>query len=132
VKTFTSKQQQIGEIGEEITVRFLKKRKFRIIDRNYTRKWGEIDIVTNQKDKIHFVEVKTVTDPGLIKVSRKTNDEYRPEDQMHSWKVKRIMRAVETYVAEKDIEEDWQIDLVTVYLDLDGKRAKLDLLENVF
>lgn len=132
MQTFTSKTQKIGEIGEEIAVRFLKKRKFRIIDRNYTRKWGEIDIVAHQKDKIHFVEVKTVSDPDLKKVSRKTNDEYRPEDQMHPWKVKRIMRAVETYIADKDIEEDWQIDLIAVYLDLDGKRAKVDLLENVF
>ena len=59
-KVFTSKTQKTGEIGENIAVRFLVKRGFTVVDRNYTKKWGEIDIVAEKADKIYFIEVKSM------------------------------------------------------------------------
>jgi putative endonuclease len=57
-KIFTSKTQIIGEIGENIAVKFLMKHNFQILERNYTKKWGEIDIVGKKLGKLHFIEVK--------------------------------------------------------------------------
>ena len=51
-KVFTSETQKIGEIGENIAVKFLVKHDFSILDRNYTKKWGEIDIVAEKDSKI--------------------------------------------------------------------------------
>ena len=50
--------QKVGSLGEELTVKFLVKRGYRILDRNYWRPWGELDIVAEKKGRIHFVEVK--------------------------------------------------------------------------
>ena len=53
-KVFTSEKQKIGELGENIAVKFLVKQGFFILDRNYTKKWGEIDIVAEKNNKLIF------------------------------------------------------------------------------
>ena len=60
-KIFTSKTQKTGEIGENIAVKFLVKHNFTILERNYTKKWGELDIVAEKQGKIYFIEVKSVS-----------------------------------------------------------------------
>ena len=74
-KIFTSKTQKTGEIGENIAVRFLVKHGFSILDRNYTKKWGEIDIVAERNKKIYFIEVKSVSRETLDSVNRETLDQ---------------------------------------------------------
>jgi Holliday junction resolvase-like predicted endonuclease len=59
-KTLTERKK-IGNLGEEIAEMFLMKRGFSPMGRNYTRKWGEIDLIMEKKGKLHFVEVKTVS-----------------------------------------------------------------------
>jgi putative endonuclease len=54
-----NRQQKFGEKGEEIAVRHLKKRGYKIIETNYRTKLGEIDIIAQDKDTIVFAEVKT-------------------------------------------------------------------------
>jgi putative endonuclease len=53
--------QKIGALGEELVEKFLVKRGHTILDRNYRRPWGELDIVSVFKGKIHFVEVKALS-----------------------------------------------------------------------
>lgn len=60
VKRFTSKTQKIGEIGEKIAEMFLLKRGFTIIEKNFTHKLGEIDIIAQKERKIYFFEVKSI------------------------------------------------------------------------
>ena len=64
-KVFTSEKQKIGEIGENVAAKFLMKHGFAILDRNYTKKWGEIDIVAEKDNLLHFVEVKSVVREGV-------------------------------------------------------------------
>lgn len=52
-------KEQIGTAGEQIAARHLKKKKFRIVERNYRCKLGEIDIVATKGEYLVFVEVKT-------------------------------------------------------------------------
>src|SRR5665647_568897 len=100
-KIFTSETQKTGEIGENIAVRFLVKHGFLILDRNYTKKWGELDIVAKKDKKLYFIEVKSVSRETLNKI-----DDYRPEDNMHPWKMKRLSRTIQTYLLSKNIGED--------------------------
>lgn len=132
-KIFTSKAQKIGEIGENIAVKFLLKNGFSILERNYTKKWGEIDIVAFKRNKIHFVEVKSVSFIPQ-KVNRETiDDPYRPEENMHPWKMKRLSRTIQTYLLSKKIpeEKEWQVDLIVVYLDYKNKKAKIKVVEDI-
>ncbi len=57
-----SEKRQIGNVAEDVSAVFLVKRGHRILDRNYLKKWGELDIVSvDQSDTIHFIEVKCKT-----------------------------------------------------------------------
>lgn len=123
-----TERQILGEIGEDFACNFLKDMGFKVVERNYFRKWGEIDIVVKKKDQIHFVEVKTVS---TEKETLDKVDKYRPEDNMHPWKLKRLGRIIETYLLEKDIENDWQFDVITVYLDKNRELLKTDFLEDI-
>ncbi len=129
-KVFTSQNQRTGELGEEIAAKFLMKHGFKVIERNYTQKWGEIDIVAKKASKLHFVEVKAVS-CGPEYVTRVTS--IRPEDNMHPVKLKKLYRTIESYIKDKDIPEDseWQLDLLCVYLDQISKKAKVKVLENI-
>ena len=51
-------KRRLGDIGENLACVFLEKRGFEILERNYLRKWGEIDIVTKKDGVIRFIEVK--------------------------------------------------------------------------
>ncbi|HWA32013.1 MAG TPA: YraN family protein [Candidatus Paceibacterota bacterium] len=132
-KVFTSEKQKIGEIGENIAAKFLIKNGFSILDRNYTKKWGEIDIISEKDNKIYFIEVKSVARETLENVIHETGDYYRAEDNMHPWKLKRLSRTIQTYLLSKNIPEDkeWQVDLLVIYLDLKNKKAKVKVVSDI-
>jgi putative endonuclease len=131
-KIFTSEKQKIGELGENIAVKFLAKHDFSILDRNYTKKWGEIDIITEKDAKLHFVEVKSVARETLNNVLHETSD-YRPEENMHPWKLKRLSRTIQTYLLSKKVpdEKEWQLDLLVVFLDLKNKKARVKTISDI-
>ena len=139
-KVFTSETQKIGEIGENIAIKFLVKRGFSILDRNYTKKWGEIDIVAEKGNKLYFIEVKSVSSyfaqasqDKRENVSQGTSGDYRPEENMHPWKMKRMSRTIQTYLLSKKIpdEKEWQVDLLVVYLDLKNKKARVKVVSDI-
>ncbi len=161
-----SEKRQIGNVAEDVSAVFLVKRGHRILDRNYLKKWGELDIVSvDQSDTIHFIEVKCKTvgfsreisignTKNLVsrQVSQKSftaynfkielsressdqeNDEYRPEDNVHYHKQKRMMRAIETYMMENEEkmgDREWQIDVLAVALDFSRETAIMKHIKNV-
>ena len=131
-KVFTSETQKTGEIGENVAVKFLMKHSFAILDRNYTKKWGEIDIVAEKDDKLYFIEVKSVSRETLSSVTHETLDQYNPEENMHPWKLKRMARTIQTYLLSKNLDEkEWQVDLLVVFLDLKGKNAKIKVVKDI-
>ena len=123
----TSKQVT-GETGEQLACNYLVERGHKIVERNYLKKWGEIDIISQKGQVWHFVEVKTVTRDRL------RDEDYEPEDNIHPWKIKRLSRAIETYILEHriDDEADFQADSIAVYLKPDGGVWKINYLEEIF
>ena len=125
-----TEKRKLGDLGEKIACNFLENKGFEIIDRNYLRKWGEIDIIAKKSNIIHFIEVKSVSRENLEKVAHVT-DNYRPEDNMHPWKLKRLSRAIQTYLLDRNINNDWRLDLVTVKIDESSRKARVELIDNV-
>ncbi len=136
MRTFTSKTQKIGEIGEKLAKMFLMKHGFEVLESNYTIKMGEIDIVAKKGDIWHFVEVKSVSrdlsadEAGISNVTRESIV-YRPEENMHPKKIERFTRSVEHYLMKNNLEVEHQIDLALVYIDQGKKMGKVKLLENI-
>jgi len=137
-----AKHNQTGEIGENIATNFLIKKGYNLICRNYRKKWGEIDIIMEKDKVLHFIEVKTVSRKSYDGKFRQEIDNYQPEDNMHPWKLKRLGRAIQTYLLEyikkkshlTKIPQDeplWQFDLACVFLDEDRRVAKVRFMENI-
>ena len=132
-----TEKQVTGKIGEDCVCQYLKNKDFKIVDRNYLKKWGEIDIVAQKNKKIHFVEVKTVSRETTVdnggEVTRETNDGYRPEDNVHPWKLQRLGRVIQSYLLDKDISDEieWQFDLATVYVDMKSRVSKVFIMEDL-
>jgi len=123
-----TEKRKLGDIGENLACEFLRRRGFEILDRNYLKKWGEIDIVAKKGSLIHFVEVKSVSCERLPDASK---DRYRPEDNMHPWKLKRLARTMQTYLLDKKIDLDFQLDLITVKIDERERKGRVEIIENV-
>lgn len=122
---------EVGIIGENIATMFLMKQGFSIQERNYWKKWGEIDIVCQKDRKTHFVEVKSVSCENLDTVFSNV-DAYRPEENVHKYKLARLYRTIESYLMEKgDTIREWQIDIAVVYIQQRNKKSKIKMIENV-
>ncbi len=117
-----TEKRKLGDIGENIACDCLKGKGFEIIERNYLKKWGEIDIIAKKNNIIHFIEVKSVTHG---------TSNYRPEDNMHPWKLRRLARTMQTYLLDKKLDCDWQLDLVTVKIDQTNRKARVEIIENL-
>ena len=120
-----SKKRRIGDTCENLAVKYLFGKAFQILERNYRRKWGEIDIIAIERDILHFVEVKgSLFNPKY---------QHKPEDNVHMWKTKRLWRAIQTWIMEHPDYEDheWQIDVMAVFLDLEARKAKIRWTKNV-
>lgn len=54
-----SSTKQLGNLGEEMAAKYLKKQGYKILDRNFRYKsYGEIDIIAKRREDLHFIEVK--------------------------------------------------------------------------
>lgn len=128
MKQFTSKSQKTGEYGEKIAQRFLMKQKYKILECNHTRAYGEIDIIAVKNNIIHFIEVKS------IKVHNKSvsGETYRPEDNFNKQKQKKMKKVVVNYLTNNVSPETfYQIDLFCVYIDPTNKKHRIKVIENI-
>src|SRR3989344_211667 len=128
----------VGKIGEDTACKYLEKHGFKIVERNYWKKWGEIDIVAIKDKILHFVEVKSISrgrsaSGGGTASYDPDFSSYDAIDNVHPWKVKRLSRAIQTYLLERkvDDEQDWQVDVITIELDFDSRNALVSMLEDV-
>lgn len=129
---------QIGKLGEDLACRFLVKHGYEILERNYLKKCGEIDIVAKKGDEIHFVEVKSVSreiksDASSVRKVFEMNDDFRPEDNIHPWKIQKLAKTVLVYLEEKSVsdETEWMFDIVTVYIDAKRRISKVFIMEDI-
>lgn len=126
MKTFTSRTQKIGEVGEDIAHKHYINNGFRVIERNYTRRSGEIDLVCTKNNTFYFIEVKSV----MAQISRENT--VRPEENMTRSKITRLKKTILLYLREHQIQSGWQFDLACVYIsNIHKKEGSVSLLENI-
>ncbi|MGN6628068.1 MAG: YraN family protein [Tepidisphaeraceae bacterium] len=78
----------LGERGENVAAKFLTNAGYKILQRNFRTKVGEVDIVARQGRTLVFVEVKTRVDEHV-----------RPEDQVDATKQHQITKAADVYLS---------------------------------
>ena len=124
-----SRTSQTGALGEEVACTFLRRKGFTIVERNYRKPWGEIDIIAEKGNIVRFVEVKAFSG-DIEKFSRESNG-YRPEEQIHPAKLKKIIRTAQLYMAYKEDNREYQIDAIGVILDPITRRARCRHFEQI-
>ena len=129
----TPKHLQVGAFGEEIAAKYLENKGFDIIHRNYRKKCGEIDIVAKMGETLHFIEVKSVSRENSSSSVSRVMGEYRPEENVHPAKMKRLTRAIQIYLLEKFPREEpfWEFGIVTVAFNMDKKEARVKFMKNL-
>ena len=123
-------RKEVGRIGESVAAEFLQRKGFVILDRNYRKPWGEIDIIAEKRGIVRFVEVKTLSRESIPDVTREISD-YRPEEQVHPLKLRKIARTAEMYMNAKNDNREYQIDVVGVFLNVNTRKARCRLFEQV-
>ena len=124
-----SETSRTGALGEDIACTFLIRKGYKIIKRNYRKPWGEIDIIAEKNDEVRFVEVKAMS--GNIESISRESDNYRPEEQIHPMKLKKIVRTAQLYMANDPEDREYQIDAVGVLLDPITRKARCRLFEQI-
>jgi Holliday junction resolvase-like predicted endonuclease len=105
----------IGNQGELITAKYLTRQGFVVLEMNYLRKWGEIDVIVKRDATVHFVEVKTVSYETKIDLERAVlRGTWRPEENVHAFKRRKLARAISSWIAEHKWQGDFQIDVAAV------------------
>jgi len=136
-KVFTSTKQKIGKLGEELAKRFLMKHGYTILEENYTKKYGEMDLIAQKNDKIHFVEVKSIISYNPS-VSHETKEDvscetYDPLQNMNCMKLRRLSRVIQVYLLSKSVTRvtDWQFDVITVKIKEKERIGTVKHLKNI-
>ena len=129
-----TQKSEVGNLGEEIATKYLKNKGFLILERNFRKPWGELDIITKYKDgTLVFFEVKTMTDDNGDDKNRNWGL-LTPEEQLTKAKLKKLRRTASLYAGEnQNLIKDklgWRIDLVAISL-RDTLPVDIDILTNI-
>lgn len=112
----------LGRFGEDLAAKHLKSLGFKIIERNFRSRVGEIDIIVQEKNTLVFIEVKT-----------RFGDKYgKPEEAITPWKIKSIIRTAQFYkMIRPKLPESLRVDAIVIELSPAGKVERLEHLQNI-
>ncbi len=111
-----------ARLGEDAACKFLQKLGYKIIDRNFRRGYGEIDIIAIFENTLVFVEVKT-----------RTSEQFgTPFEAITSPKIHSLIRTAQFYKQlKKGLPESLRIDAVSVILDQNKKIESIEHIKNI-
>lgn len=115
-----TEKRKTGNLGEDIAAKYLKEHGYEVLERNFLKKWGEIDIIAQKGEQIIFIEVKT-------RKKAPHGAFLPPEINVNYAKQQKIIRTAQTYLLNKNYppETSWQIDVIAVELDEQARNADL-------
>ena len=111
---------ELGKKGEQLAVDFLLQNNYTIVERNYRFDKAEVDIIARQKDTLAIIEVKT----------RSTSDFGNPQDFVKPKQIQHLVKAVNEYVIESDLDVDIRFDIIAIVKK--GNGYDIEHLENAF
>lgn len=112
----------LGKSGEEIALRYLKKKKYRIVERNFRFFRGEIDIIAHDQKTLVFIEVKT----------RKSKSFGLPEESVTPSKQRQIRKIARGFMAQNNLRNtECRFDVISLFINKKGE-YKINHIQNAF
>ncbi|MCM8766734.1 MAG: YraN family protein [Candidatus Omnitrophica bacterium] len=109
------KNIEFGKFGEEKGIEFLKRNGYKIIERNYKTKIGEIDIIAKKEKQIIFIEVKT-----------RSSDNYGfPEEAVNQRKLKKIEKVAYLYLKSKKTNLPIRFEVLSIIKDKENFKFEI-------
>lgn len=95
-------KQELGKIGETISIDYLIKQSYSILFTNWRFKYLEVDIIAQKNNAIYFIEVKT-------------RQQYEmPRDVLTQTKIRNLLNAAEYFIEKYNIQQEVFFDLILI------------------
>jgi len=117
-----SNNKKTGKAGEDQASVYLEKIGYRIVERNFSTRFGEIDIVCYDKEKLVFVEVK----------AKIGHDFGEPEEMVNRGKLSQVKRMGEVYLQNKMMDVSCRVDVVAIVFNKDMSIERISHFEGVY
>ena len=112
----------IALFGEDKACGYLRKNGYKIVERNFRKGYGEIDIIATHNGTLVFIEVKT----------RTSNSFGSPLESITPWKLKSLVKTAQYYkMIHPKLPDSLRIDAVSVVLSGDNKVESIELSKNI-
>ena len=121
-----TKNRVMGNRGETAAASYLRKNKYKILERNYVAHKSEIDIIASNKEYLVFVEVKSRTE------GRSERYEPRPASSVTPEKQRKILSAARYYLAYNQQHKKVRFDIIEIYYTAEGKVSNIDHIISAF
>lgn len=115
-----AEHNELGKLGEELAVEFLKKSGYEILETNWTFQKAEIDIIAQKGTFLAVVEVKT----------RSSLEFGLPQEFVKPKKIQLLVKAINEYVTQKDIDAEVRFDIIAIHKE--NNEFFIDHIEDAF
>lgn len=122
------RRKSLGNLGENLALKHLKNKGYKIIERNFRSRFGEIDIIA--------VDPSTGSGQGVlvfIEVKTRWSEKFGlPEEAITPWKIKRIIKAAQYYkLFHPELPDSLRLDAVVIDLSSLGKLKRIEIIKNL-
>ncbi|UQD55494.1 YraN family protein [Flavobacterium sp. K5-23] len=115
-----AEHNELGKLGEEMALEFLRKNGYEIVETNWTFQKAEIDIIAKNGNVLAIIEVKT----------RSSIEFGLPQDFVKPKKIQLLVKAVDAYVTEKNLDIEVRFDIIAIHKE--GKSFVIEHLTDAF
>ncbi len=119
-----TQRSAFGALAEDMAAEYLTSHNYKILEQNYRKPWGELDIIAQKGTSVIFVEVKA---------NRQESAGFEPELRAGHEKMKKVVRTARTWLSSRKYPEDqeWQVDVISVTFNKERKTAKIRHYKNI-
>ncbi|MCW3008220.1 MAG: YraN family protein [Solirubrobacterales bacterium] len=120
----TDLRHRLGRLGEDLAAAHFERRGFRVLARNHRTRFGELDLIAYDGERLVFAEVKT----------RRAGSGH-PWDALDETKCRQVRRMAAAWLhdtPDRPAAADLRFDAIGVVIDARGRLVRLDHLEAAF
>ncbi|MGI5985617.1 MAG: YraN family protein [Oscillospiraceae bacterium] len=114
----------VGRFGEQAAAEYLKKKRYKIVGMNYSCRFGEIDLIAENRKYVVFVEVKL----------RKSDKFAEAKEFVTQSKQEKIIKTASLWLSQNETELQPRFDVIEIYAPqgIESKSIKINHIENAF